>query len=86
MKVSTKPDSRNSSWEVPNNAEQIITVSNENEIPAKPLKECIDAMVITLCLVSVMAGSLRMAMMLLGLFLLAGAVLLAKVQPVSRQE
>ena len=34
-------------------------------------------------LVSVMAGSQRMAMLSLGLFLLAGAVLLAKVQPVT---
>jgi UMF1 family MFS transporter len=37
-------------------------------------------------LVSVMAGSQRMAMLSLGLFLLAGAVLLARVQPVSGRE
>lgn len=37
-------------------------------------------------LVSAMAGSQRMAMLSLGLFLLAGAILLAKVQPVSRRE
>ena len=37
-------------------------------------------------LVSAMAGSQRMAMLSLGLFLLAGAVLLARVQPVSGRE
>jgi UMF1 family MFS transporter len=37
-------------------------------------------------LVSVMAGSQRMAMLSLGLFLLAGAMLLAKVQFVSGRE
>jgi UMF1 family MFS transporter len=37
-------------------------------------------------LVSTMAGSQRMAMLSLGLFLLAGAVLLTKVQPAARRE
>ena len=36
-------------------------------------------------LVSVMAGSQRVAMLSLGLFLLAGAILLAKAQPVTRR-
>lgn len=37
-------------------------------------------------LVSTMAGSQRMAMLSLGLFLLAGAILLAKVRPVTGRE
>ncbi len=37
-------------------------------------------------LVSVMAGSQRVAMMSLGLFLLAGGILLSKVQPTSRRQ
>jgi hypothetical protein len=43
----------------------------------------IQAIAITLGLVRAMAGSQRMATMSLGLFLLAGTDLLAKVQPVS---